>query len=140
MFILSIPLRPTTMETLSTTIKEVLSIPEDGKFKFIIRLTDKVPAMVEVKDKVFEKGESDVVWLTKRELLEAVPVRLRPMVTNEILAYILPELTIELKPVEHHTGDMLGGKLLEHETIVHETINLETAPLELIKEAKTMLA
>lgn len=123
------------MATLSTTIQEVINIPSDDQFKFVIRITDKVAAMVQVKDKVFEKGESDTIWVTRRELLEAVPVRMRPMVSNEVLAYILPELTIEIEPKEYHVGDTLGTKVLDHETITHEVVEVETCTMELLKEA-----
>lgn len=132
---LSIPLRPTTMATLSTHIQEVISIPSEEQFKFVLRITDKVPAMVQNEDKVFEKSESDTIWVTKKELLQAVPTRLRPLINSEILAYVLPELGIELNPVEYHIGDTLGTKVLDHDSIIHEVVKVETCSMELLKEA-----
>ena len=127
------------METVVSKIQEIVSVPNDEQFKFVVRLTDEVPAMVQQEDKSYQPGTSAVIWLTRKELLQAVPVRMRPLVNNEILTYILPELKIEIQPKEIHLGDLIGNKPAEHETIIHELVSIETAPIALIKEAKEML-
>lgn len=127
------------METVVSKIQEIVSVPNDDQFKFIVRLTDGVPAMVQQEDKSYQRGTSSDIWLTRKQLLQAIPVRMRPLVNNEILAYVLPDLRVEIKSVEIHLGDMLGNKPVEHDTIVHEIVSIEAAPIALIKEAKEMV-
>lgn len=130
------------IEGMNNMVTEVLGIPSDtDEFKFKLALRLPVKAMVQNKvTQAWEAGESNEVFIHRRELREAIPVKFRPLITNDMLALILPYLQVTLEPKEIKFGDpMPNGKPAAHDTIIHNVVAIETAKAKDVIEAYKLL-
>lgn len=121
--------------SVTTVITEVAILPKDDEFKVAVKIKDPILGTIK-KDLEWVTENVTCVFLTVRELMEAVPALLRPYVKSNI-GSLVPfvtgaRLTIIATLVE--AGDSVGNKTYDHDIVVYTVKAIETSTEPLAKK------